>query len=373
MATKVVPGGLWLPSPFYSVGTGIPALDSFLLDAATEKFAHIFRVPRSGVLNRVGFRTGAVANNPDNGLRISFQDLNASGNPDGTQDQFRDVAGPFSANTWYTTGLLTDTGADGGTKRTVVAGDRIAVVIEFVSFVAADSITISATQAVLNDGTAFVAMEHYVDLFTAAWVKSRGAPLLALEYETDGYLPLADSTYPVLAYTNISPTLGGNPDEAALRFQLPFAARCDGAWVRAQFTGDCEIRLYDSDGTTVLASTVIDASAGLAATGLQIFARWAPVVLSANTTYRLSVRPTVAGATVYGFTVDSAAIMDAAVGGIEWYKSLHTFGGGWAETATERPLIGLHLSALEEGSTGATAMVSIQSPAIVYPMGVVGY
>lgn len=355
MAISQVHGGVWFPAPWQSTDSVSPSFQTLQLDAAGEKAAHIFTVPKTGTLDTFEFRISAVANNPDNGLRISFQNLDANGDPDGTQDQFRDIAGPFSANTWIVPGLITSDGTDTGVKRSVTAGDRLAVVIEFVSFVAGDSIQISMQTNVSSATERLDGSEFYSDHFTAAWAKSNlGLPLGALKYATSGYFPMNGWSFPVLTGNARLINTGSTPDEIALRFQVPFDCECDGAWVRLDMDGDAEIVLYS--GTTVLKTATLDASARLSTSGANVFVRWAPEALTKNTTYRIAVKPTtVTNVSLQTYTTSTAALMGAASGGTEWYRSERTDAGAWTDTTTERPLIGLHINGIETGTGGGGA------------------
>src|SRR3989304_561487 len=74
--------GLWLPQP---LSWFIPTNVSFLIDAAAEKVAFIFKVPKTGTLESVSFVLGPVTTGDT--LKISFQDVDvATGNPDGSGD-----------------------------------------------------------------------------------------------------------------------------------------------------------------------------------------------------------------------------------------------------------------------------------------------
>lgn len=352
MAQVTIPGGLWMPAP-WQVGTAAPAHTGLTMDAAAEKYAMIFDVPRSGVLESFEFRTATVLNNPDNGIRISFQNLDASGDPDGTQDQFRDITGTINSNTWFAPGLITSDGTDGGVKRTVTAGDRLAVVIEFISFTASDSFQIAGLSMV-SGSAELLDTQNYVDHFTAAWAKNTTVlPLGALKYVTDGFVPIHDQIYPVQTFNTRTYGNGSTPDEIALYFQVPFSGACDGFWVRSDVDADVDVVLYDSDGTSTLASYTIDSSARITTAGAIYQGHWAPVTLSANTNYRLSIKPTSASTfSLYTLTTNSAALMGGAPGGTAWHRSERTDAGAWSQTTTERPLAGLHFASVDVSAGG---------------------
>jgi hypothetical protein len=350
MALTVLPGGFYYPSPFHPAAA-IPASVSSTLNASGEKYAWAFRVPKSGVLETCEFRIGTVSNNPDNGLRISFQDLDSSGNPDGTQDQYRDIAGPFSSNTWITPGIMSHDGTNGGTKRTVTAGQVLAVVLEFTSFTAGDSINIDVLDHPSAPGgiTGFDLIDYLFE--SAAWSKSLNAGYLALKYETDGYEPVAQDMVPALALSSVTYNTGSASDEYALRFQVPCDMQVDGGWVRADIDNDAELVLYDGDGTTVLGSATFDASQRTLTTAHNHNGNFAPVTLIAGVTYRLSLKPTTGSSIIlYGWTANSAGLMAAATGGVEWHRSKRADAGSWTDESTERPWMGIHVSAVPSGT-----------------------
>lgn len=341
---SLLPSSGYWPAPPVN-DAGVPALVASTINAATDKYALIFRVPHSGDIETIEFRLGTVGNNPDNGLRISLQDLNSAGDPDGVQDQFRTIPGPFTSVSWITPGLITSDGTDGGTKRTVTAGQMLAVVIEFESFVASDSVTISGLDNPTDPG-GISGYEYYTDHFDAgAWSVALNIGVIALKYVTDGYKNIAHDWAPILAVTATAYNTGSSSDEYALRFQVPMDMTIDGGWVRADIDGDADLVLYDSDGTTVLASGSFDASARPQTGAHNHHVNFSPVNLLANTTYRLALKPTTGtSVTLYGFTANSNALMAAAPGGgTSWYRSNRADAGSWTDETAERPWMGIHI------------------------------
>ena len=151
MTLATVKGGLWIPKP-PAVSTTV-SFSTFLIDAAGERVAFVIRVPKTGTLDKAEFRVGTVAINAASQVRVSFQDISAAnGDPDGTQDQFRDIAGSaFASNTWMVPGLMTSDGTDTGVKRSVTQGDLLSVVIEYQTFTAADSVNVNRTRSPSSD------------------------------------------------------------------------------------------------------------------------------------------------------------------------------------------------------------------------------
>ena len=97
--------------------------------------------------------------------------------------------------------------------------------------------------------------------------------------------------------------------------------------------------------------------------------------MSADTTYRLAVKPTTAtNVSLYSFSVNAAAIMAAFVGGTQWYQSTRTDAGAWTDSTTNCPFIGLHLSQLDDGAGAAsTIVVQTVQPVVLHSPKVVGY
>lgn len=354
MAITTVPMHL-IPNVPPEANNTFQTLTAFALNAAGDKLAFVVQVPKDGTLDWFEVRIGAIGNAPDNGVRFSFQDIDATtGFPDGTADQFAVKATP-SANTWTTPdNVMTDDGTGGGVKRTVAAGAYLGCVIDYSTFVASDSFEVTTP----NHATGPWSNNYTADGSTGTYAKSTRPPCLALKY--------SDGTYAEFPLPIIPQSAGGTattfnntstPDERALRFQVPMQCRCVGAWFLADGDGDADIVLYDS-GNNVLASASIDPDVRETTGVKHFFVFWDPQTLSAATTYRIAVKPTTATSlTVYQFPVSSNGLLAAVPGGIEWYLSTRTDAGAFSDTTTARPLMGLIINGYEAtagGGGGAT-------------------
>lgn len=336
-------------------GAGTPAFTSTgTINDANDKVAFIIQVPKTGTLDWFECRQLANTDAPDNGLRFSFQNIGAaSGDPDGTQDQYRDVVAGFGANTWLVPpGVMTDDGTNGGVKRSVTAGDWIACVVEYVTFVAGDSVTFSQNSVGTGQSNAW-STSQYLAQFETAWNKDFRCAPLALKYSdsTYGVLPLAWApilTYNATTFNNVS----ASPSRG-IRFQLPFAARVGGAWLRALINADCTFNLY-SNADTLLASVTIDGNANAGGTSMSDNMYWftAAVDLTANTTYRLVLTATSGSNLMIGDAdLNAAALMACLPGGAQIYTT-HGTTGAWSDVTTNRTLMGLVLTGLDDGSGG---------------------
>lgn len=350
MALVSTRGPVYFPPLDHSAANGqAPTLATFALDAAAEKLAFIVTFWQPGTLHLVHFRTATVATGDT--LKVSFQDIDgATGDPDGTGDEFRTiVVGNGDDNVALVTGILSSDGTDTGTKRTVVAGQMLAVVFEFNSFVAGNILLAARSAAAGPSSSGYT----YSDHFTAAWAKSQNLPLMAIEYSDGSYAPLpyVDASVSGLAAEtfNSTTTAGAGGDERGLIFQVPFACKVKGFWANLDIDNDAEVVLYDSDGTELDAVT-LDAT-NRVVTHSQVY--HVPFsdefTLAKDTNYRLSLRPGAGNASVMVSSFPTAAVLDAMPGGSECHYTVRTDGGAWTETTTKRPLMGVILSAVDNG------------------------
>lgn len=358
MAIQATQGGMFLPHMF-PVGA-VPSFSALTLAASTDKVAVVFRVPRTGTLDKFEWMAGAVSINSGSAVRCSFQDPStANGDPDGTQDQFRDMAGTaVTANTWMVPGLITSDGTDGGSKRSVTRGDRLCAVLEYQTFTAADSVAVNT----ISSFPTIVGFPYPDRQTGGTWTKSSNYPVIALKYNDGTYEYIAANVWPVegsTAFPALSLNTGSTPDEAGNIFQLPFPCRATGAWVMTNPGAagrDFDLVLYDSDGSTPLQTTSVDTDVLRTATAPSTVLMHFPTTsaLSANTNYRIVFKPTTASNTsTYECVVNAAAIMAALPGGSNWHKTTRSDAGAWTQDTTNRVMIGLLLDGFDDAAAGS--------------------
>lgn len=328
-----------------------PSFGTLVIDATGEKAAFIIEAPKTGTLAKVGFSINTLTLADD--LKISFQDVDlATGDPDGGVDQFRVMtAASLSAGTMLLTGLITDTGADGGAKRSVTIGDLLAVVIEFDTYV--DGNLRIATFA--DDTNDF----PYATLFTSSWAKaSAAAPILYLEYDDGSTAPIA-GCWPIAVIDSTTYNNGSAADEKALKFTLPYPARAVGFWLWAELDGDADIVLYE--GTTALATKSSDKEVRRStAAGFLIKKFAAPVSLTKDTTYYLSLKPTSATNVALQIgDLEVAARLNALPGGADFCLATRVDAGAWSNVTTKKPFMGLLLDQGDDavGGGGGGAVI----------------
>lgn len=365
MALQTIAGqGLWMPEPL-TINTAVT--NNLLIDATGEKAAfcgHVWNKDRgSKNITKVGFRFGGtVTKAGGSALTVSLQDVSLTVGPvmvpDETQDQTVAIANgdaSFAANTWYQTAALS-------ANRTVAFDELLAVVIEYDGGgrLGADAVTISSL-SYLGGSTPYGDMASVLKT-GGTWADNLSRPNVILEFD-DGTFGTLIGAFPYSAYSNVSFKQDtAVSDEYALEFQVPWPCKVDGFWVQmlpTANTANFDVVLYDGTVAMANGTVSIDANATIGTASLRAFSRnfLGEVTLVANTTYRLAVKPTQTAANVTLAFVDvaNANHWQAHAGGTSWRQTTRVDLGAWAAaTTTRRPMMGIHVSALDDGASGGS-------------------
>jgi hypothetical protein len=333
--------GLMVPD--YIALTMPPTSQPLVLDAAGEKTAFMVQVPKTGSIRRIGVQIDTVVTATDTDFRLETIDA-TTGNPTGT------LFGTTTNGTVLAAAITT-----GGfpyatltADASVTKGDKLAVV--FVP---------TGTPNYSISGVPIDALQNWLFPYTkefaaAAWGAPASAilPTVAIEY-SDGTYAYIPSVFPGLASSAVFNS-GSTPDERGLKFKFPASVRLSGAWLMVDDDGDYDLVLYDSDGTTVLASLSNDkdvSGATVTSTALYLFS--SSITLLANTFYRLVVKPTsVTNLRTVWITVTSASILDQTAGGQNFHWTERTDAGSWTDDTVKKPFIGLILDGIDTGGGG---------------------
>lgn len=349
MALTSLGGGVFMPKP-----ENFPTNNANqVLDASGEKLGAVFRAPKTGTLAKVRFRTQNVTTGDT--MKVSFQDVDmATGNPDETADQYRTVSVASSDdNAWISTGLITTDGTDSGGLRSVTRGDLLAIVIEFDSYVSGNMNIVNSIPPVDYGNACYTTLKT-----GGTWAKTSATQgCFELEYD-DGTLAYSDTLMP--GY-NTAATIASNttPDEVALYFRFPVGVTVGGAFVIIDLDAACDVVLYDTDGTTALATVSLDSDvrAGTSVNGTVVVFP-TEIDLTANSWYFLAIKPTTTTAVSYRYmTVRTTASMDMFDLGQNAYLAQRTDAGVWAGTTTSRPRMSLLVTKINDGSGGGGAYV----------------
>lgn len=338
MAFQTIPGHLWIPD---LPEDDSPVFTNMLIDASGEKAAAIVTAPKTGTIDKVGFRTRTVTTGVTVDVRLETVDA-TNGDPSGTllgtNSNGSQVIADGDDNTWFLTSLTTGV--------TVTKGDEFAVVI---ANAGSGNMNITAN----NFYIATTQYPGYIDLFTAAWAKTANQHgNFAFEY-SDGTYDVSPTIYPVTAINQHVYNSGSNPDERALKFRLPFPFQVSKAWVNVDLNENADLVLQELD-STVLQTVSLDKDIRSSSGNRLMLASFATSqALSKDTFYRLSLKPTTTTSiTLKSFDVDAVAIMDSFNGGQNFHYSQRVNGGTWTDTTTRRPLIGIGIDALDDAAGG---------------------
>lgn len=345
MATIAADEGddLWPTPPFVA---GNFAFTNFAIAAnAAAKVAFIFSSPRGGDVSKLHFMTGTVTTGDT--LDIRLETVGSGGDPSGTLVATNTnasqavVAGTDNAKTFQVTLTANATLTMGAMYAMVIANGAVPGNLNI------RGITRDARNVPYNDihnGT--------------SWTKGTTCPLFSLHWTTaptykpiSGVWPISGLTVTSFHQNNVT------ADERGIIFQRPFPWQVHGAWLYTRLVSgaDFDVVLYDTDGTTVLASTSCDGD-HVATNSDTVMNRYfnTSVNLSANVNYRLVYKPTTTtNMSVTDVDVDGtigAGLMDALPGGQAVHHTQRVDAGAWSQTTTKRTLIGLMGTGYDDGA-----------------------
>jgi len=342
-------------SPF--INNASPSFTNFVLDQNTDKWETVFQSQEALTITRLGVRQGAVTGTSPQ-YRISLQGVDSSANPDGTikgggspaSTTFTPVGGTDNTFQWFT---LDNT-------YVTTRGESLAVVVDYSSGTIDGSNNCSFTSrsiglgddqsvpfTIQNDNGSRARQTNVGPFSYGTASKAYGMPISSLSH----------SLY----------NTGTTPDEVGIKFTLPsgwwntyevagimWYGRCNGS--------DVILKLYDTDGSTVLQQTTIDTdmSRAVSSTILQrsLFTATTLSTLASGSAYRLTLTPTVASPnmTLTDATFPSSADIEAWPLGSNIIRTERTDAGSWTDTNTNRPAIHLLLKDIT-APAGGTGML----------------
>lgn len=347
-------------------------MTTLLMDASAEKLAFVGSIwhptVKTGTINirKVHFRCGVVTFNAASVMRVSLQNISTTAGPpyqpDGSQDQLYNFSGSgLVSNTWTSTGdLSADRAVDLSASGFSDVNSRwVAVVFEYATFTAADSIIINGLNVQATPLHSLLGGQSLLN--TASWAVHSGcANVVAFECD-DGSFAFMEGAFPFSAMSNASVASNGAIRAAGLKFRWPveLSTEAMGLGMVVPNNADGLLILYDTDGTTALATVAVDNDAVATATLMRhAMARYEPVTHDANAYYRLAfVATTTTASTVNYGDVNAVALMDGLVGGQDFHWTQRDSAGTWTDTTTRRPHFVFKLSAVHDGVGGAGGMV----------------
>jgi hypothetical protein len=305
------------------------------LAAAGQRVAFIARPPKLGSIRDVIFRLRIVT--MPGPILVSLQGVDpATGLPNGVVDQSGTVPEAECKVGWVTATMSAD-------RVVTDLTEPLAVVIELSPYVDGN-IVVQANNG-LRVGSAYCATYD-----GAAWTKRITGPAVFFRYSDGSYGKSLDLQHG----THSGGTMhsGTTPNELGAVFQVPTSVRTVGAeWLGSDADGDAVVTLYSESGQ-VLAQAAMPGAllTGQNARRTHRVTWGSPVTLHANTTYRLTIRPTTTTSVIYFWSeVPSNEAMEQLPGGRLWYGTRRTFGGVWVDEPTIRYTLGLILDGVAGG------------------------
>lgn len=345
---------LWLPEAFVpNFGTG-----TITIDATGELAVWIGQVSwqnravTSRAIRKVKFLLGSVVKAGGSGWDLSIQALDAANGPparpDGTPIVNVAIANGdagFVSSAYYTSGNFS---AD----HTVTFGDRLAIVLGFdgAGRLGADAASIPTcgtfNSNAYNDGM--------VSFLASAWSAPNVNNTIVLEF-ADGTFGCLTPCWPISSTTitqNIN--TGTTPDEVATKWTPTFKCKVDRlvAYLSAGATANFDLVFYQ--GTTVLDSVSFDANTLRSTSSLPVVGVIPEIEVTPGVDYYISVLPTTANnVTTRHYDVANTDFLTFMAGDTQMYAATRTNAGAWsAAVNTRRQLIGVGLSAIDDGAGG---------------------
>jgi hypothetical protein len=337
------------PSP----SSGAPTFQNSLnLAAAGYKVANIIQVSKAGDISKIHVRTGTTGNT-SNVYTVSIQTVNlTTGVPSGTlwstNTQKTGVTG-FAANSSYEITL--------DAVATVAAGDLIAIVIEITTFAGNNTMTLGTSDNGIGD-TLIPAVLNF-NSGTSVWTRSACTCGFGVEY-SDGSFADGPFMYPLAAINTIALTASSTPRMIGNKVNIPITSRCVGVWAYADADADFKITLFDSNGSTALASITTDKDIPVAftAAGTYLLYFSSAITLNANTNYYLMIEGLGSTVSVYDYEGFFENARKALPGGTLFSKvttatNAPTSTSDYTDEVTKQAQIGLILDGFDAGGVAA--------------------
>lgn len=335
-------------------GVSMSGAATFTFDAVTDVLALVCRVPLTGTLTGMDFRTGTVSTAGAD-FNFGLYTVDASGLPTTT---------PLVANSFGVVTVATgddnvwkQVAINSGTGVSVTRGQLCSMSLSISGVGVPNTVQISG----LNNQLQYLSNFPYrCENTTLSIAKASSNVAVPFAWNYGGTYVYCDGCIVVNSGAFQTP---GNGNERALRFQYPAPIRVAGCKIALNNVAagaDFQIRLSNAAGTTLAAIEAgpadIDGDGvqGTTVDGTYTGYFDTSVQLSANTPYYLSVLQQTANALQTAeVTVSAAGYMAAVPGGAEFYLGTRSGGtGGFSDTTTTRPLMWLLPDGVDDGTGG---------------------
>lgn len=334
----------WLATPNLGGSTNLD------LNGAGQWIAWVGQVTQSATIDRYFFRVNTAATGCNALVRIETVDT-ATGLPTGTL---------VHANA--TDAITIGTGAQDFANNfdgtfSLTKSDLIAFVIS-VSSGTPSGVNI----AFWDDDGAGVSIPYLLDYDSSVTLRTSLCICAGLGISGGGAMPLP-KMWPINAVTNETYNSTSTPDTIGNKIVIDAPIRICGAWYWVDQDGDATLKLYDTDGSTVLASASLYTAIPPITTSQLCEARFSSSIELQPGTYYLAIEATTAtniGISTITF-VNSTWRSGSPLGADKMtYSSCTqtpTGTGSWTDTTTKQVVMGLIIDGLDDGAGGQTAHV----------------
>jgi len=332
------------------------------LDAASEYEAVVFRIPKSGTVIGMGFRTATVTTGAT--VELTLETVSsATGLLTGTLYHANATGTAIIANT--DDNVWVEDGRGGGTSWgsfSVTRGDLVAVRIKNPA-ASPGNLQVAGFTTAANSGFPYrVTNTGGSD----AKGNSVNATSFALEYDGGVYYPLdygLGLAFPV--FGNGAYTWDNNDaqTEYGMRILWPFKARVVGIECTGEFDRgiDLIITVYNAAGTALASTPTIYKDQQMSYGGgsgdpTHLFPLDTELTLDSNTEYFIGFKPQGNTSTIdlSYVTVNSSALLGAMPGGGAAYGCYRATqgSGSWTTETTRVPYVALIVDQLDDGASG---------------------
>ncbi len=345
-----IKGVEWLPMPLWPAATA-PAFSTVQLDAATDHSTLVFRSPVTCNYDQVTFGVGTVTTAAALDARIETVSTTTA-NPTGTL-WAANTSATLATPTSNTQPILTLTASASFTR------GQIGALAIRPGATPIDLLINRVGGNTIGGGGSFPYGSFNT---TGTDAGSANIPTYGLRCSTGEWVYLGDGVVPAKAFatsvfnTGTSATTG---TRRCLRFQVPYPRRISSVGFKASVANgaDYSLILYDTGGTALQTLATVDGNnTGGASAQQHLIYTDSDYTIAKDTEYHLCIVPSTANSvTLYEFSVETAAHMDAFPGGQQFFLSKFV-SGAWVEVTTERPYIFIGFSAADDGAAGGSSV-----------------
>lgn len=326
--------------PHYISWNSSPIINTYLISTTGKKAGCVFQIPKTGNITNIyvstlsGLTYGGV-------LNVGLFTVGEDGNPTTT---------PYGGSTpgqFYMSGNA-DQWVPLATPAAVVQGDIVAIVCE--------SIAVN-TRIVVNLGflgTNLATNFPYTFIYTGLWTRTGQIPCFAVKYD--------DGTYPnmggVAAGELVNETIGIDSivNEIGMIVNMPVGVKINGVIYFGDTRNSYKMTLYDSDGTTILASTVNQVNVtGKITQGAVMSQFLSEITLIKNKDYFITLAP-MTGNTIKVLSDQGTYDETPAsrIMGSKWYKICRYNYGAWFFYTKKRAYLNFIVTYIDDSGTSSS-------------------